>query len=241
MKNISTCIAAYYCDATGFNTGSKQLIDQSGYGNHLDIKLLTAPVYANRAGHQVMDFDNTYYFEGQNLLQPGGSVVVVGCVSLDAVDGVLHVVATASRSASVGNFDGVPNETTDAEWFTAKRQKQVFFYGNSPRMFENSGIGAEGADFVAGAMNLFTGAISLNPAQLQGATKTQVPAIAAFGAGATASAMGSHVRLGFLKTAGGLAATRYMGIKRVYFFAGNVFNHPDFATKRASEIAAFGI
>lgn len=246
MQTLDTCIGAYFCDATGFDTVGKKLVDKTAYGNHLDIKLLTAPVYATRAGQQVMDFDNTYYFEGENLLKPGGSCVIVGVCDMSGADGTQYVVNTQSRKAAFGNFAGVPNDSTDAEWFTsAYGRGSLWFNTMAPRIFEPAaGTSAAGSAFVAGAMNIFTGAINIYPAQMQASTKSGAATTTNFASGATAvqAGQGSVMRIGAIKAAGAaLTAGKYISAKRIYFFNGNVFNHPNFVATRADEIALWGI
>ncbi len=249
LKNLNTCIGAFAFDATGFDNINKRLIDRSPYGNHLDLKLLTAPVYATRGGFPVMDFDNTYYFEGQNLLTSGGSVVIVGVVSADAVDGTLQLITGSSRRANVGNFDGVPNEATDDATATGfigpgNRTKFINYNGNTPRYSDNLGMTASGGLVTAGAMHLFTAACPLVPAIIMGAVNENIPATTNFAQGSFAARSGSHMRIGHLKGvggSGGVTAGKYLSLKAAYFFTDNVFDHPDFVAARKAEIERWGI
>lgn len=250
LKNLNTCIGAYAFDATGFDTINKRLIDRSLYGNHLDLKLRTAPVYATRSGYQVMDFDNTYYFEGRDLLTSGGSVVIVGVVSADAADGTLQLITGSSRRANAGNFDGVPNDSTDDNTANVGfigqgvRTKYLSFLGNRPRYSDNTGPTAGTTLFTAGGMNIFTAAAPLSPALMLGSVKEEAPFTTSFASGGLAARSGSHMRIGHLKGvggSGGLTAGKYLSLKAAYFFTDNVFDHPDFIGARKAEIALWGI
>lgn len=243
LQSLDTCIGAFYCDATGYDTLSSKLVDKSGYGNDLSIKVGTAPVYATRAGFQVMDFDLTYYFEGENLWTSGGSCVFVGVCDQDGADGSQAIVNTLSRKATADNFAGTTVEAVNGDWVLGTYgRKAILLSSNGPFIFNwNGGAFASGSNFVAGAMNIFTAAVSLHPAQLQASTKTQAIVTAAEGSGSAAAIAGSIMRIGFLKASGTLTAGKYLSAKRIYFYTGNVFEHADFTTARAAEIATWGI
>lgn len=242
LKELSTCVAAYSCDATGYDSISKKLVDGSGYGNHLDLKVGTAPIFATRDGYQVMDFDNTYYFEGDSPLPPAGSIVLVGVTSHTGGDGNLYIINTASRKALAGNFDAVPPDNSDSEWFAGTYgRRPIFFNSMSPRIFGwTGGQQAIGSAFSAGQMNMFSASVNQAPAQLQAATGAQSRQVSNFSKNAHASIYGDMLRIGHIKASDTLSGS-YIALKRAYFFLGNVFEHPEFEAARAAEMAAWGI
>jgi hypothetical protein len=239
LQDLDTCIGAYHCESAGVVGGA--LIDQTAYGN--DLPLITGtPVFNTRDGFECMDLDNTYWFEGPSLLLTRGSMAVVAVINGTQADGTLAAVNTIRGTWSAGNFDGVPNNAVDADWFSSTWQRRyVGFFGQSPRLNERGGTSQAGTDFVSGAISLITGAFPGYPAQIQASTNTQAVQTSAFAAGSTACRIGHQMRIGHLKASGGLTGGRYCSLKRVYFFAGNVFDHPDFTTQRAAEIVAWGI
>lgn len=240
LETFPSCIGAFFLDSTGVSGST--LVDQTAYCN--DLALLTGAItYSTRDGQEVMDFDNSYWFEGPNLLIPGGSVVFVGVCDAPGADGSLMVLNTLSRKANPANWDGVPNNAVDADWHASiYARKALYFNTNIPRIFDRTtGVNSAGTAFTAGAMNIFTGGVSIEPARTEGSTGTQGVQTSNFAAAASASTVGSHMRVGHLKASGGITAGKYLSGKRLYFFNENVFNNSAFAAARAAEMALWGI
>lgn len=246
LENLSTCIGAYDCDSTGFDTLSQKLKDKTLYGNDLSIVGATAPTYVTSGGKEMIDLNNLYYFEGLNQLRAGCSFVLVGVVgAVSLADGVLSAVATASRSGNAGNFDAVPYDNAATNWAIGQTNgaKFVSFYGTQPRIYDNSGQALVSvAAFSSGAINILSGAFVPSGAQIQGATKNEATKAYNFTQAYLSQVEGSHLRLGYLRTtAGALAAGNYIYAKRLYIFNGNVFDHPNWVAQRDAEIALWGI
>lgn len=238
LQDLDTCVAAYYCDSDGVVGGN--LIDQTEFGN--DLVGAGTPVFATRDGFEVMDFDNAFWFEGMSPLLPGGSMVLVGVVDIDAGSGSLHVVNTAAKNAAVGNFDAVPPDNSDADWLSSTYQrKSIFFTSNSARGFDRVGTSATAGNFTAGAMNIVTAAFPTVPYEIQAALGTGTVAASAYSAAVSAPRTGAMVRIGHLKASGGITAGKYCAAKRVYFFRGNVFDHAGFAAAMAAEKVLWGV
>lgn len=238
LETFPSCIGAYFLDSTGVSGST--LVDQTTYGNNM--ALTGSIIYATRGGYEGMDFNNSFFFEGANVLLPGGSAVVVAMSNADGADGSLFLFNTLSRKASAGNYDGVPNEAVTADWFAGTYgRKGVFFNTNQPTIFGYDGNFVSGTSFGADTKNLFTAAVSIDPARVEGTTKTQVVQTAAYGAGASATILGSHMRIGSLKASGTLPGGHYLWGKRVYFFNENVLNNANFTAARAAEIVQWGL
>lgn len=245
LETLDTCIGAYFCDSTGFDTISQKLKDKTLYGNDLTISGATAPTYVTVGGQEMINLTNTYYFEGLNQWRDGCSLVFVGVVgSATLADGVLSPVATASRVGNAGNFDAVPYDNATTNWALAQTNGQMFmsFYGLQPRTYENAGVGLTTAgSFTGGAINMYTTALIPSPAQIQGSRKNEAVLAYNFTAAILSQVEGSHLRLGYLRTTPGLSAGNYIYAKRLYIFNGNVFDHPNWVAQRDAEIALWGI
>lgn len=240
LQDLSNCVAAYHLEPAGVVGG--QLIDQSGYGNHLDL-IFGTPLYATRDGIEMMDFDNSFWFEGRNVMLSGGSVAVVGCLSMAGSEGVLYPVNTVSIKTTAGNFNALPYENTDAEWFSSTYQiKGVgFSQSRAVTLNDRTGVATPGAVWTNDQANLFVGCFDIATQTAIGARGSDTPTSNAVASGITAARDGALIRIGHIRSSGSFLTGRYVSAKRLYFFADNVFNHPSFATERAAEIAAWGI
>lgn len=235
LKDIDTCIAAYDFSSAGFSSG--QLIDGSGFGNNMNIVGAAAPSFVTRSGHEMTDFDNSYYYEGFSLLGVNNSVIMVAETDVTSV--VYRILGTASKKANDGNFSAVPYDNGANEFLSnTYRGKGIMIYSNSMRLDDPSSTSAQ-VSITKGAPLVFTGAVDLEANSLK-ASVNEAPFVqTAFPNNVGIGRNGAFMRIGFLRDANeALPAGKYISIKEMYFFKGNVFDHPDFASERAAAVAA---
>lgn len=238
-------IAHYKLDAEGWDAANARLADASGFGNHLGIVNAASPTYATRDGFQCIDFTNTYYFHGEWALPPLWSGVFVGCVNLPGVEGTCYPFATARNKTADNNHTDALT-LTDAEFLTGSYLRKALSWNtNAPRNYDGIGAVATAPAWTAGAMNAVTFATTRSPHGLKIANGVGAAVFTAFSGTqdkSSGSATGQFVRVGQLKgTLGALTAGNYVSGKRLYLFAGDVFEHPDYASALAAEIAQWGI
>lgn len=241
FDSLNNLIAEYHLEAAGVVGG--QLVDQSGFGNHLPLVVGT-PQYAVRDGILMMNFDNSFYFEGDNVMLSGGSTVVVGCAHMVGNEGNLYPVNTSTIKAGLGNFDAIPPENVDADWFGSTYQVRALSFGQSRAvtLFDRTGVASPGGLWTNGQANLFAGCFDIATQTAIGARGSDAPASSAVASGVTTAREGALMRIGQVRQAAGYpAGVGYVSAIRLYFFNGNVFNHPDFTTARAAEIALWGL
>jgi hypothetical protein len=238
MIDLDTCVAAYHCESAG--VVASELVDQTAYGN--DLALVTGtPVFTTYDTFECLDLNNTYWFEGPSALLPSGSIVVVACVDGIAGDGNLEAIITSSPIDEDDDHEGL-EALTDAEWLSSTyERRRVFWNTNAPRISDRIGTSATTASFTASQMNIVTGAWLTELGTLNGATNTETPIVGTYTNNYNASRIGNLMRVGQLKTSGGITATRFLALKRIFIFTGNVFTHADYATKLAAEKALWNI
>jgi hypothetical protein len=238
MIDLDTCVAAYYCDTAG--VVADVLVDQTAYGNDLTLVTGTA-VFETRDTFECLSLNNTFWFEGESALLPWGSIVVVAVVDGAAGDGALEAIITASPIDEDDDHEGL-EILTDAEWLSSTyERRRVTFTDETPRISDRAGTAAVCTNFTIGAMNILTGAWTTETGELKGATDSQTPVEAAYTNNYNASRVGDRMRVGQLKTSGGLTALKYLALKRIFIFTGDVFTHADYATKLAEEKALWNI
>lgn len=235
LKDISTCIGAYDFSSSGFSGG--QLLDTSGFGNHMDIVGAASPTFITRNGHEMTDFDNTYFYEGYDLLGVNNSVIVIAEVNMNSV--TQFILASVRKKVNAGNFDGVPYDNTELEIINnTYRRKGIMLYASSLRFNDPSGTSTYITPPV-GTPFLSTMAVDLEGNELQISLNEGAIASNAYTNNIGIGSNGAFMRIGFLREDGTSPAVgRYISVKEMYFFSGNVFEHPDFAAERATAVAA---
>lgn len=239
LSSLPSLIAEYHTEPAG--VVSSQLIDQSGFGEHLDLVFGT-PLYATRDGIEMMNFDNSFWFRGRNPMRSGGSVVVVGALSMIGSEGSLSVANTFGSNYPGNDYTaaGLPSE---ADKFSSTFQVKSLSFGQGRNVivFDRTGIASPGAVWANGQANLFCGCFDIDTQTVIGARGSDAPASNAVATGATTAREGRFMEVGHLRAAAGYPTAGYCSTKRIYFFAENIFNDPDFATARADEISMWGI
>ena len=240
LQDLSTCVGAYHCDTAGYDAANTRITDQTAYGNHLDLVTGT-PVFTTRDGFECLDMDNTFWFEGDSPLLPRGSYVAVFVANLPGSDGTTYPISTASPRLVNDDFDGVPTGLSDADWLSSAYQRRTMrVLGATVSVHDRVGQNVSNVVSLE-SMALVTGAFPADPAVIQaalnGAAASSSPG---FNNDDEGSRTGSRLRIGQLKSTA-ITAGRYFALKRLYFFAGNVFDHASFDTERAAEMATWGI
>lgn len=239
FSSLANLIAEYHTEPAGVVGG--QLIDQSGFGEHLDLVFGT-PVYATRDGIEMMNFDNSFWFQGRNVMRSGGSVVIVGALSMVGSEGTLHVVNTFSGNYPGGDYTavGLPSEV-DKFSSTYQVKSVAFGQSRSVTLFDRTGVATPGAAWTNGAANLFCGCFDIETQTAIGARGSDSPTSNAVANGVTTAREARFMEVGHIRSTAGYPSAGYCSAKRIYFFSENIFNDPGFAAARADEIATWGI
>lgn len=247
LDTLDTLVSDYRLDATGFDAAAGHLTDHGPLGNHLAIGgARTVPLYRAVDGHECMDFDGSWWFEGRSPLLGGGSLAMLFAGGADRADGLLYVLHTAARArmAGVGRDGSLAGVAPDQWYARATRRDGAYLYGAQVRCYANyrESPGFPNVGYVSrGPLHLlaasFMGASPHRRAAVDGG-----PVATGIDAADPAYAVpsGSHLRVGGLLPSGTIGSG-FLAIKRLWFLRGDAFEHPGFAAARAAEVAAWGI
>ena len=244
LDDLDTLVGAYRLDAAGYDAGNARLTDHGPFGHHLALGGTGGPVLAARDGHECMDFDGSWWFEGRNPLLGGGSLALLMVVDGAAADPFLAPVNTLERRGSPANRAASPPQNPDTDWFSSSYQGHgVTVTGQSTRLRARVGnpSPASTATLPRGSLAFVAFALSGDPAAHVMALNDAPATTDAYGDPRRAVPLGSHMRIGHLKATPGLQQGRYLALKRAWFLRGNVFDHPEFEAARATELARWGI
>lgn len=238
LESLDTCIAAYYLDSTGYNTAAGVLEDKSGYGHDLYLTNGT-PAMVTRNGVEMMDLTGDWWFEGVSPLPPFGSVAAVGALSTSGADGT-YVVLNTANSVGATEKDGVPPTITD--WFASANQRRAIqSNSNLLQGLDRVGTASGWQSVTAGATFLHTAAFDVTSDRLEARTNGADATGSAFPSSAAAPNSGEMLRIGQVSASGSFSVGRYINLKRVYVFRGNILEHSGFTAAEAAEQARWQI
>lgn len=232
---LSECIAEYDFSASGYSGG--KLIDQTSYGNDLTFvnRGSASPTFNTRDGHDVTDFDNSFYYEGKSLMNPGFSIVFTVVHSSNSV--VRYLFNDFERKAASDNFDADPYENTDTDIFSSGfMAKGIHINAGKATLRDVTGSGAQSASNTIGEATLYTAYVDIANNQNKISKNTDAFSTGSYTDNVNIFNSGNMMRIGFLTADGVDPAPFYFSLIKAYIFMGDVTQNPDFAQARLDEI-----